>query len=152
MWLAVENSLSSLTAPFRSHPIGSKLLYSSATYATGFCGPKPDFLPATYLEILQLEGGLSIFQRKYWAKRFPAELFPIPQIHVPYFLSHGAKIPNPIGLHGPPHYNFPEDISLSLQRPYNFLSPISPSAVWANLIFICHTHYNCWDNVRPCTP
>ena len=74
----------------------------------------PDWmsLPETYLELLKREGGFSIFQKKDEAKSFPAEFFPLPQMPVQYILSRIAKISTPVGLHGPPCHNFPEDISL----------------------------------------
>ena len=68
-------------------------------------------LPVLYLELLQLEGRFSVFQRKYKTKRFPAERFPDLQTPILYPLSHVAKRSTPIGPHKLPRRNSPKDIS-----------------------------------------
>ena len=113
MWSVVENDLLLVTAPIISQLARSELLCFSFDDVTGFCRPSPYFFTKTYLEILQLEGGVSISQRKDEAKRFPAELFTTLRMNVPYISSRIAKMSTPTGLHGPPQRNLPEDISLT---------------------------------------
>ena len=74
-------------------------------------GPVRLYLPETYLELLQLEGGFLISQRKDKAKSFTAEKFPALQTTVPYPSSRVAEISAPIGPHGPPQNNSLEYIS-----------------------------------------
>ena len=67
-----------------------------------YVGPVRISLPETYLELLQLEGGFSIFQIKDETKKFTTELFPAPRSLVSYTVTSVAERSTPIGLHGTP--------------------------------------------------
>ena len=131
----------------------ANLCISLLRMSQGSVGPDQIYSPEAYSELLQLGGwGGLIFQRKDEAKRFSAEIFPILQTHAPYLLSHAAKRSTLIISHGPPMRNFPEDISLSLQWTHNCFSPVYPSYLWANPLWIFLPQYNRRDNAPLCTP
>ena len=91
-------------------------------------GPSWIYLPEMHIELLQMEGGFLIFQKKDEAKSFPAEIFSALRTTVPYLLSRVVKISTPVRPHMTLWCNSPEDISRHFADitnvPLPFIRPI----------------------------